>query len=169
MKSLHGMFLGILAVSVFVACNAQPKPQKQTTTIQSATAAGTSDSTKAVAATPVASNNKLVVYYFHGNARCPTCYKLENLAKSVVETDFGDAIKSGKLEWKTINVEDKGNEHFTDDYKLYTKSVILSNQKDGKQSSWKNLDQIWTLIGDQTQYMDYIRKEIRACLDGKCL
>jgi hypothetical protein len=164
------MFLGILAVSVFVACNAaQPKPQKQATTKQTATAAVKTDSTKAVATTPIAANNKIVVYYLHGNARCPTCYKLENFAKSVVETDFADPIKNGKLEWKTVNVEDKGNEHYTNDYKLYTKSVIVSTQKDGKEVSWKNLDQIWQLIGDQTQYMDYIRKEVRACLEGKCL
>jgi hypothetical protein len=169
MKSLHGMFLGILAVSVFVACNAQqPKPQKHATTKQTAAAVKT-DSTKAVAATPIAANNKIVVYYLHGNARCPTCYKLENFAKSVVETDFADPIKNGKLEWKTVNVEDKGNEHYTNDYKLYTKSVIVSTQKDGKEVSWKNLDRIWQLIGDQTQYMDYIRKEVRACLEGKCL
>jgi hypothetical protein len=170
MKSLYGMFLGIMAVSVFVACNAaQPKSQKQATTKQTATAAVKTDPTKAVSAKPITANNKIVVYYFHGNARCPTCYKLETFAKSVVETDFADAIRNGKLEWKTVNVEDKGNEHFTNDYKLYTKSVIVSTQKDGKEASWKNLDQIWTLIGDQTQYMDYIRKEVRACLEGKCL
>ena len=170
MKSLNDMFLGILAVSAFVACNAeQSKPQKQATTKQTATAAVKTDSTKVVAATPIAINNKLVVYYFHGNMRCPTCYKLENFAKSEVESSFADAIKSGKLEWKTVNVEDKGNEHFSTDYKLYTKSVIVSTQKDGKEVSWKNLDQIWTLVGDQTRYQDYIRKEVKACLEGKCL
>ncbi len=57
---------------------------------------------------PEAANTKIVVYYFHGNARCPTCYKLENFAKSVVETDFANAIKDGKLEWKTVNVEEPG-------------------------------------------------------------
>lgn len=168
MKFLHGMLLGMFAVSVFIACNAaQPKPQKQATSKQTATEK--TDSTKAVTAMPEAANTKIVVYYFHGNARCPTCYKLENFAKSVVETDFANAIKDGKLEWRTVNVEEPGNEHFTNDYKLYTKSVIVSTRKDGRESSWKNLDQIWTLVGDQAQYMEYIRKEVRACLEGKCL
>lgn len=170
MKSLHGIVLGIFAVSVFIACNAaQPKPQKQPSIKQTATVAAKPDSTKAAAATPVTANNKIVVYYFHGNIRCPTCYKLETFAKSVVESDFADQIRNGKIEWKTINIEDKGNEHFGNDYKLYTKSVIVSTQKDGKEVSWKNLDQIWQRIDDQEQYMDYIRKEVRACLEGKCL
>ena len=112
---------------------------------------------------------KLIVYYFHGNARCPTCFKLESLAKSEVETDFVDAIKNGTIEWKTVNVEEKGNEHFTDDYKLYTKSVIISTLNNGKESSWKNLDQIWQLIHDEGTYRAYIRNEVTACLAGKCL
>ena len=114
-------------------------------------------------------NRHLVVYYFHGNARCPTCYKLEGFAKSEVETDFADAIKSGKLEWKTVNVEEKGNEHFVDDYKLYTKSIIVSVHQNGKETSWKNLDSIWQLVHDQSKYREYIKNDVKACLEGKCL
>lgn len=114
-------------------------------------------------------NCMLIIYYFHGNARCPTCYKLENFAKSEVETDFADAIKKGTLAWKTINVEEKGNEHYVDDYKLYTKSVIVSMGQNGKETSWKNLDQIWQLVHEEGKYRDYIKKEVGACLNGKCL
>jgi hypothetical protein len=170
MKSLNGMFLGILAVSVFVACNAaQPKQQNQVSLKQAATTTGKTDSIQAPASSSKATNTKITVYYFHGNARCPTCYLLENYAKSEVETDFADPIKNGKLEWKTINVDEKGNEHFTDNYKLYTKSVIVSTVKDGKEASWKNLDQIWQLVHDQGVYREYIKKEVKACLDGNCL
>ncbi len=111
----------------------------------------------------------IIVYYFHGNARCPTCYKLESYAKSAVESDFADAIKKGRCEWKTVNVDETGNRHFTNDYKLYTKSVIVSTVKDGKEISWKNLDQIWQLVHEEGKYREYIRNEVKACLDGKCL
>ena len=113
--------------------------------------------------------SKIVVLYFHGNARCPTCFKLENFAKSEIEVNFADAIKSGKLVWKTINVEEKGNEHFSDDYKLYTKSVIVSVSKDNKETSWKNLDKIWQLVHNEAKYREYIRSELKACIEGKCL
>jgi hypothetical protein len=111
----------------------------------------------------------VIVYYFHGNARCPTCFKLENYAKSEVETDFADVMKAGTLDWKTINIEDKGNEHFGEDYKLYTKSVIISIRQGEKETSWKNLDQIWQLVHEEPQYREYIKKEVKACLEGKCL
>ena len=162
--------IGLSVFFCFLACQAgQPKSQKQSASKEPAVAASSVVSIKTDSATAITANNKIVVYYFHGNARCPTCYKLENFAKSVVETDFADAIKKGKLEWKTINVDEKGNEHFTDDYKLYTKSVIVSTVKDGKELSWKNLDQIWQLVHDEGIYREYIRNEIKACLEGKCL
>jgi hypothetical protein len=112
---------------------------------------------------------KLIVYYFHSTMRCPTCHKLENCAKSEIEADFSDAIKTGRLEWKIINVEEAGNEHFVNDYKLYTKSVIVSTVKDGRELSWKNLDKIWQLVHDEGKYRQYIRDEVKTCLEGKCL
>ena len=170
MKPFYGMSLGILAISVFVVCNAaQPKSQNQSALKQTTSVAAKTDSAKATTATAITANNKIVVYYFHGNARCPTCFKLENFAKSEVEADFSDAIKKGNLEWKTVNVEESGNEHFNNDYKLYTKSVIVSTIQDGKEISWKNLDRIWQIIHDETKYRSYIKNEVAACLKGKYL
>jgi hypothetical protein len=158
--------LFIMMLTLFMACQAgQQNPQKQTVTKQGAAGAVKGDDQK----TPAPLYDKLIVYYFHGNARCPTCFKLESFAKSEVESDFVDAIKQRKLEWKTVNVEDAGNEHFNDDYKLYTKAVIISMLKDGKQVSWKNLDRIWQLVHEEDTYRAYIRNEVSACLSGKCL
>lgn len=170
-KTLYSLFLGIFLISIFVVCQAaQPKSQKPADSKQTATVAGKTDTAKAdTGKAPVTKGRKIVVYYFHGNMRCPTCHALENYAKSEVESDFADAIKSGKLEWKTVNVETAGNEHFGEDYKLYTKSVIVSTLKDGKEVSWKNLDQIWQLVHNETDYREYIKREVKACLEGKCL
>jgi len=165
------LLLGIFVVSIFVVCQAgQPKAQKQPVTKQTATIAVKPDTAKAdTGKAPIQTNRKIIVYYFHGNMRCRTCYNLENYAKIVVESDFQDAIKSGKLEWKTVNVETPGNEHFSYDYKLYTKSVIVSTLQDGKEVSWKNLDQIWQLIHNEPEYNEYIKREVKACFEGKCL
>jgi len=170
MKSVNKYFFGLLvslfALSTVLVCHAsQPQTRNESATNQTAVAAEKTDTVK----TSVQSNNKLVVYYFHGNARCPTCYKLENYAKSEMESCFADVIKKGKLEWRTVNVEVPGNEHFNDDYKLYTKSVIISTVKDNKELSWKNLDKIWQLVHEESKYREYIRNEVKACLDGKCL
>lgn len=106
----------------------------------------------------------VVAYYFHGTMRCPTCHKLEQYAKEVIESNFKDALGSGKLEFKAVNVEGKGNEHYANDYKLYTKSLILSLVKDGKEIKWKNLDKIWEYVVNKQKYFDYVKSEITSFL-----
>lgn len=102
----------------------------------------------------------MIAYYFHGTMRCPTCHKLEQYSKETIETNFKDALASGKLEFKVVNVEDKGNEHFVNDYQLYTKSLVLSLVKDGKEIKWKNLDKIWEYVGDKQRFLDYAKSGV---------
>ncbi|MFH1790389.1 MAG: nitrophenyl compound nitroreductase subunit ArsF family protein [Candidatus Omnitrophota bacterium] len=99
----------------------------------------------------------VIAYYFHGTFRCTTCHKLEQYSKEAIEDNFKDALVSGKLEFKVINVEDKGHEHYTNDYRLYTKSLILSLVKDGKEVKWKNLDKIWEYAGNKRKFIDYVK------------
>jgi hypothetical protein len=102
----------------------------------------------------------VIAYYFHGSFRCPTCHKLEQYSKEAIETNFKDAIASGRLEYKVVNIEDKGNEHYGSDYQLYTKSLILSLVKDGKEIKWKNLDKIWEYVGNKERFIDYVKCEV---------
>ncbi|MFA5160121.1 MAG: nitrophenyl compound nitroreductase subunit ArsF family protein [Candidatus Omnitrophota bacterium] len=109
-------------------------------------------------------NSAVTVYYFHGAFRCPTCHKLEQYAKEAIETNFKDDLASGKLSFQVVNIENKGNEHYTKDYQLYTKSVVLSLLKDGKEIRFKNLDKIWQLVRNKQQYESYVRDEVAAFL-----
>lgn len=103
-------------------------------------------------------------YYFHGTFRCPTCNKMEQYAAEVIQNDFKDALASGKLEFRSVNVESKENEHYVKDYQLYTKALILSLQKDGKEVRSKNLDKIWQYVRNKEQYQNYVRDEVVAFL-----
>ncbi|MDD5020428.1 MAG: nitrophenyl compound nitroreductase subunit ArsF family protein [Candidatus Omnitrophica bacterium] len=111
-----------------------------------------------------ASSSKVIAYYFHGTFRCPSCHKLEQYAKEVIEADFKDALASGRLEFKVVNVEDKGNEHYVNDYRLYTKALVLSLTKDGKEIKSKNLEKIWEYVGNKQKYFDYVKSEVAGFL-----
>jgi len=86
---------------------------------------------------------------------------MEKYSKEAIEANFQDDLASGRLEFKAINVEERNNEHFVDDYKLYTKSLILSRIKDGKEVESKNLDKIWELVRNKQKFTDYVRGEIK--------
>ena len=99
--------------------------------------------TAPVIAAEVPAGGTITAYYFHGTFRCPTCKKLEQYSKEAIESNFKDALASGKLAFKVVNIENKGNEHFVNDYQLYTKSLVLSFTKEGEEIRSKNLDKIW--------------------------
>lgn len=113
-----------------------------------------------------ASPGKVIAYYFHGSFRCPTCHKLEQYAKEAVETNFKDRIASGTLEFKVVNIEEKGNEHFVNDYNLYTKALVITLIKDGRELKSRNLTKIWDYVGNKQEYFEYVTGEINDFLKG---
>ena len=115
--------------------------------------------------TPEPESDKVVVYYFHGMRRCPTCLRIEAYAREALESGFGDALRSGKLQWRAINVDDRENRHYIQDYALVSKSLIASAVKNGRQKQWKDLQQIWELVGDKEAFLRYLQQEVRKYLE----
>jgi len=116
--------------------------------------------------TGFAAENKVIAYYFHGSFRCATCQKLEQYSKEAIEANFPDELAKGTLEFKPVNVDKKENEHFVDDYHIYTKSLILSKVEDNKELQYKNLDKIWEYVSNRKKFSDYVVSEIREFLKG---
>ncbi len=108
--------------------------------------------------------DQLVVYYFHTNFRCTNCHNMETWTKEVVNNDFKAEQASGKIVLKIINTETKGNEHYMTDYNLYTKSVVLSLVKDGKQIKFTNLAKVWDFLGNSAKFKAYVKNEITSYL-----
>lgn len=110
--------------------------------------------------TESAQPNRIVAYYFYGSFRCTTCYRIEQYSREAVETNFKDEMAAGKVIFKAINVEEKGNEHFTRDYQLYTKALVLSLVKDGREIKSRNLTKVWEYAGNKQKFYDYVKAEL---------
>ena len=111
--------------------------------------------------------SQLVVYYFHGDMRCSTCRKFESYTKQALDTYFAKELACGQICWQVVNVDRTENSHYVDDYKLITRSVVLSQQTDGKETRWQNLDQIWKKVRDKKDYMLYIKDSINKFREEK--
>jgi hypothetical protein len=107
------------------------------------------------------------VYYFHGNARCVSCRKIEALADEAVRDAFSEELKQGKVQWLVVNVEEPSNKHFIQDYKLYTKSLVVVDLVDGGQVRWKNLERIWELLLREDQFRRYVQDEVKSYLEKR--
>jgi len=108
----------------------------------------------------------LNVYYFHRTVRCPSCEKIEALTQKTVQETFADELATGKIRWRVINIDKPQNKHFEDDYQLPSQSVVLSEERDGKEVRWKNLDKVWDLLDDDAGFDRYMQDEIRAFTQG---
>jgi len=112
-------------------------------------------------------DRKVVVYYFYNTIRCASCRHIEEYTGETLRTFFAPRLKDGVVEWRPVNIDEKGNAHYAADYQLYSKSVILSEVVGGKEKGWKNLSRVWELLGSKEDFLYYVQTELQKVLDGK--
>lgn len=109
--------------------------------------------------------DRVAVYYFHGKIRCPECRTIESCARQTVEQKFPEQLRQGRIEWRVIDYQSPGNEHFVDDYRLIAATVGLVEFHDGIAKQWKQLARAWDFVGNRDEMKRYIETEIRSYLE----
>ena len=72
------------------------------------------------------------VIYFHNKQRCASCVAIEKNAKELVETEYEEQVKSGKVIFRTVDITE--NERLVDRYEISFSSLIVVDwSKDGKE------------------------------------
>lgn len=153
------LLIGTWSVSTFGKTAAQKKE-----TAPTKPAAAGQSKTVAPDTTVKQEARQLVVYYFMTTYRCRSCTFIEGTTRKAIDESFADELKSGRIIFQMLNIDEPQNKHFIDEYGLFTKSVVLSDLNGGKQTKWKNLDQVWNMIGQEDPFKAYIAKEVRAYL-----
>jgi hypothetical protein len=97
-------FLALSLLLSTVACNGQTKPKVA----------------KATNAT-----DKIEVLYFHFTARCLTCNTVEAETKKSLEALYPEQMKSGKITFTSLNVEEKSTEPIAKKHKVYGQNLIV--------------------------------------------
>jgi hypothetical protein len=109
----------------------------------------------------------VMVFYFHGNVRCPTCRKIEEYTQEAVESQFSNQLKKKEILWQIVNYETPGNEHFATDYKLIAPTVVLAIFKNGDEVKWKSLPEVWEHVGDKPFFMSFVQKSLNDFIQDK--
>ena len=106
-------------------------------------------------------------YYFHGKVRCPACRNVEAYAREAVGTGFAEQQRDGRVEWKVIDYEAQGNEHFAKDYQLVAASLVLVEMRESAPKRWKNLKEVWKLAENKQALVALVQDEIRSCPEAR--
>ena len=80
------------------------------------------------------------VLYFHGKQRCATCQAIEKETKALIDSQFADAVKSGKVRFRVVDITKAENEALADKYEIIWSSLVLVKYDNGKETS-ENLTQ----------------------------
>lgn len=107
---------------------------------------------------------ELIVYYMDMGKDCSTCLNLETYTHDALEEGFAPELASGAIQWRTVDLDLPENEHYIQEYGLYTKSVVLVRMESGKPGRFDSLSRIWELVYDRDAYVAYIQAAVRAFL-----
>jgi len=110
---------------------------------------------------------RVVVYFFHPARRCEPCNTIEAWAREAVHNGFPEALRDGRLEWRAVDYEEPGNEHYAEEYGLFTSSVVLVWHEGGESTRWKNLQDVWHRLGDREAFSSYVHGEVAAFLEAE--
>lgn len=73
------------------------------------------------------------VMYFHGKQRCATCMAIEKCAREVVEKDFANEKKKGKVVFKIVDISTDEGEKIAKKYRVTWSSLFVNGWKAGKE------------------------------------
>lgn len=73
------------------------------------------------------------VMYFHGKQRCATCMAIEKYAREVVEKDFANEKKKGKVVFKIVDISTDEGEKIAKKYRVTWSSLFVNGWKAGKE------------------------------------
>lgn len=105
---------------------------------------------------------RYTAYYFHNDYRCKYCLRIEKWSGEIIRQAFAQELESGKITWKLINTDLPENRHYEKDYRLYTKSLIISEITDGKETRWENLAKVWHYLNNEKKFKNYVQTELNA-------
>ncbi len=102
----------VVALGVIIAssCNAQSNSKKEVTAVK---------------------GDKVEAYYFHFTSRCVTCKTVEAEAKKNIETLYPEQVKSGKITFQAVNLDDASSKELAEKLGIsgQTLLIVCGNQK----------------------------------------
>lgn len=139
MKAIKFLVILVLGITL-TSCNGQHKSKHQ-------------KSDQAV--------SKIEVLDFHSTHRCMTCKAIEANTKYTLDTYFSDELKTDKITFQVIDVDQKENEKVAEKFEAAGTALILNIIKNGEEKQIDITDFAFMKGNDQ----DAFSKELKSKID----
>jgi hypothetical protein len=114
---------------------------------------------------PGLADDRVVVYYMHAAARCAACNAVEAMARELIASRFSDAVRAGRLEWRSVNYEQ--NEPLARRYDVAGSEIVIVCLVGNKEVSHVRLNRVLEFAGKPDEFRQYVQPAIRKCLQGR--
>lgn len=167
-RIIRGGLLLFVAVSVGFAIYQEVGPTGATpVSVDSPPAASVSAAPDAAPDTDAGhAGTQIIAYYFHNTRRCATCLKIEAAAESALRIRFAEDLETGRLVWEPVCMEEPQHDHFIDEFKLTSPSLVAARIEGDRVTDWALLDRTWALVRDPEPFDDYVIGVFDRFLEG---
>ncbi len=108
---------------------------------------------------------KIEVYHFYGANQCFSCKTIKKFAEKTVNTYYSDLLKSGKMEFKSINVDLFENQEVSTKYGATGSSLWIGTYINGEFHKEQNTN-VWYKINDDEDFTSYLKGVLDKRLSG---
>lgn len=109
------------------------------------------------------SAEKIQVFLFHATQRCITCVNIGKYAKETVEQKFPEELKSGKIEFREINIDLPENKELATKFKATGSALFINPIIEGKDNI-KEDTQVWRLTSNEQSFISYLSDKLNTML-----
>lgn len=122
------------------------------------------DKSNTVSSTTIDTKNRLEVYAFHGTRQCETCKNMKANTKATLEKYFAEELKSGKIVYQIIDVDDAKNEKLAEKFQATGTALMINKVVNGKDniSDWS--DFAFDKANDANVFMPELKSKITMAL-----
>ena len=108
--------------------------------------------------------DRVEVYYLHATFRCVTCNTIEKMTRGVLDSKFGAELADGRIQWREADFQQ--DEALAKRFDVASSCLVVAGFRDGKETGYQRLDEVWTLLNDPPAFERYVGDSIRKVLSG---
>lgn len=148
---MNKLFLFIASLFLLASCGSnKPKPE--------------AESAKVETTIPVAKQNRLEVYCFHGTRQCETCKNMKANTKAALDKYFSSQLKDSSLVFFIVDVDDERNEKLAEKFQATGTALMINKVVNGKDSIIDWSDFAFEKANDNEVYMTELKTMLESVL-----
>jgi hypothetical protein len=120
---------------------------------------------ESIAPEGAAQKDAVHVYYMHATFRCVTCNTIEKMTKDLLASKFAEELRQKKIIFSEVNFQE--DEKLAKRFDVISSCVVVAKEENGKISSFKRLDKVWTLMKKPEEFNAYLSNAIESFMTDK--